>query len=290
MTQPLAEVRENEASDEVRAIYQSIKEATGIPQVNLIFRHLALEPEVLIWAWDVVGPLYRSGLISKAVTELRPGLDGVCAIAPTAAKPVWEHLPENQADACRQLEAVLAFYNRGNPANLIGLTTLVRAVAHDIPLGAEGRGAGDDGAARAPDLDTGSGSIPAVSIPPLPARDSLSIDARQTVEALAQNQGGAALGVTPSLYLHIATWPAAIAHAQRVVPPVISAPEWPRRIDHLLDQARDWADGHAGALRLTRPAPPEARLQPFVKTVAHFIEKTIPEMVIIGQILAGNGR
>ena len=54
-----AEIRETDASPHVAALYADIKAATGTPQVNLIFRHLATFPGVLDWAWAVLGPAYR---------------------------------------------------------------------------------------------------------------------------------------------------------------------------------------------------------------------------------------
>ncbi|MGI9408555.1 MAG: hypothetical protein ACR2OV_00675, partial [Hyphomicrobiaceae bacterium] len=53
----LAELREADAPAAIVAIYEDIKRATGIPQVNLIFRHLATVPGMLAWTWDLLGPL-----------------------------------------------------------------------------------------------------------------------------------------------------------------------------------------------------------------------------------------
>ena len=49
------EVREPDAPPEVARIYQEIREATGLPFVNLAWRHMAAFPGVLPWVWGIVG-------------------------------------------------------------------------------------------------------------------------------------------------------------------------------------------------------------------------------------------
>ncbi|MEO1711338.1 MAG: hypothetical protein AAFR70_13830, partial [Pseudomonadota bacterium] len=55
----LPEVREADADAETREIYAEIRAASRLGQVNLIWRHLAIDIAVLRWVWGVLGPEYR---------------------------------------------------------------------------------------------------------------------------------------------------------------------------------------------------------------------------------------
>jgi hypothetical protein len=275
MTQKLPEVREENASAAVRAIYADIKQATGIPYVNLIFRHLALHPEVLAWAWDAVGPLYRDGQIASAVARLEVAL-------PTpndpAAEPIWSEFAEGDAE---QIKAVLAFYNRGNPANLVGLTTLVAAArgqSTTAPAPSE--------AAPAPAREPDEG-VARIRIPPLPLPEQIDPEALALARELAARQGGAEIGVVPSLYLHISLWPDAMAAAHRLALPAVSAVDWPQRVQGTIAAAKVQASELAAAVRVVDARPPAEILDGYIKTVDKFTKASIPEMVLIGRILAG---
>jgi hypothetical protein len=274
--QPLPEVREAEASTEIRAIYDDIKTATGIPQVNLIFRHLALEPAVLEWAWSTIGPLYRSGAIAEGAVQLERRLGA------RPLPPVWQGMAESEA---RKVRAVLAFYNRGNPANLIGLTTLV-SVARSPTTDDAPSSAGDR-------LSSQSASSPledeAEPVPPFPRREDLPPEAARLARELAARQSGAEMGVTPSLYLHIALWPDVMRNAYDRVLPMVTAAGWPHEVKWVIGIARELADGLAGQLIVPAQKPPEDVLQPYIRTIQGFVTGPIPEMVLIGRALAGRG-
>src|SRR4051812_40631948 len=66
----LAELAEREASGEKAAIYADIRRLGGVPMVALIFRHLATRPGVIEWAWDAMGPAWRSGLLQETAWRI----------------------------------------------------------------------------------------------------------------------------------------------------------------------------------------------------------------------------
>ena len=49
---------------DIAAIYTDIRATLGVPVVNLIWRHLAVFPDGLPWAWESLKPLYASGAIA----------------------------------------------------------------------------------------------------------------------------------------------------------------------------------------------------------------------------------
>ncbi len=242
----LAEIREADAPPEVAAIYGHLRAGYGLPLVNLIWRHFATLPGILPWAWESVAPALP--LLPAATKRLQTAL---------------EPLPSLPLSA--EAAALARLYNRGNLSNLIVLTALLR--------GKQGQGSATSGA-----LPT---MLPAPA--PLPRLDALSDKARREVLALAGLHGHAD-GVIPTLYLHLAQWPALLAPLYMSLSPLMAT----GRIARLREMAVAAANHEAEALRpylAAVPAPPnrdmaEAALRPFVTRV-------IPEMVPIGLILGG---
>ncbi|MCB1510976.1 MAG: hypothetical protein KDJ36_08725 [Hyphomicrobiaceae bacterium] len=266
MTVPLfAEVREDEASPAVAAIYADIKRVTGIPSVNLIWRHLATAPEVLTWAWDIARPIYASDRLDAAIARLDVDISG------HEGAPIWSGLPQ-----AGDIRAVLDFYNRGNPANLIALTAFIRAASRDLPQHC--------GAARPP-LATGSHAL--AEVPPLPRRAEIAPEARALIAELANRQSGAGYGVTPSLYLHLGHWPAAVAAAHRRASGMLDDPTWPERLKRLLASVAFVAETLATDCECGVKVPAADVRTPFVAAIERFVGATIPEMVLIGRALAG---
>jgi hypothetical protein len=68
----LAELAERDATGEKGAIYSEIRRLGGVPMVALIFRHLATLPGTLEWAWGVVGPSWRAGLVRLPRFAFKP--------------------------------------------------------------------------------------------------------------------------------------------------------------------------------------------------------------------------
>lgn len=267
----IAELREENAPPGIRAIYNDIREATGVPQVNLIFRHLALDEAVLEWAWRTIAPLYRDGRVAAAAARLGADL-------PLRSPPVWEAAPEAEAPAIR---AVLATYDRGNSWNLIGLSALLRVAGR----GAAPPAVRQRAAPTAPAAD--AGTLPPVR--PLPRPGEIPPELMALVEDLAARQGTAAFGVLPSLYLHLTHWPECVRQAHAIVQPLLGTPEWPSALERLLADADTLASELAGTIAAAGDRPAENVLAGYLETVRRFVGTVIPQMVLVGRVLAGGG-
>jgi hypothetical protein len=55
-----------DAPPQIAKIYADIRAVSGLPVVNLIWRHLATLPDVLPWAWAMVAPLIGSTAMGAA--------------------------------------------------------------------------------------------------------------------------------------------------------------------------------------------------------------------------------
>lgn len=266
----LAELREAEAPPEIAAIYAALREASGVPLVNLIWRHLATLPGVLPWAWAAT----RGALEGGAVAAARARLAGRIAL-PDGLGPVddarWAEAGLDAAARAPVL-AVVATYNRGNLTNLALLTALRQALASDAAKPAAA-------APAAPPAELQV--LPAV--PPLPALGALPDATRALVQALAARHAGAAAGgVIPSLYLHLAHWPALLAALPGWVGPVLDD------LDAAREAAIAAASEEAAALRpllALGAGVPGGHHQAVLAALTRFTTAVIPDMVPIGLAL-----
>ena len=241
----IAEIREADAPPEVDAIYGQLRRAYGLPLVNLIWRHFATLPGVLPWAWGSVAPVMP--LVPAATARVAAALRPLPSLAmgPEAA-------------------ALARLYNRGNLSNLVVLTALLR--------GKRGEAA------------PFSGEPPAMlpSPPPLPRLADLPQKARREVEALAALHGHAP-GIIPTLYLHLAHFPALLAPLYMALSPLMAM----GRIARLRAAALAAADREAEALRpyLAALPSPEGR-ESAESVLLPFVTRVIPDMVPVGLVLA----
>ena len=86
----LSEIAENDATGEIAAIFADVRHLWGVPYVSAIQRHLATRPGVLEWAWEAVGPAFRSGTAQQAAWQAGGDL-AVTPLPPLsrAALAVW---------------------------------------------------------------------------------------------------------------------------------------------------------------------------------------------------------
>ncbi len=242
----LAEVREADAPPEVAAIYAELQAAYGLPLVNLIWRHFAALEGVLPWAWDSVRP---------ALPLLPAARERVVAALAVPTLPVGG-----------EAAALAAAYNRGNLSNLILLTALLRGKLGDTP--------------------PPPAALPVEMLPeppPLPKLDALPEAVARDVRALGALHGHEG-GVIPTLYIHLANWPALLKPLYASLSPMMAT----GRIATLRDAAIAVASVEAEALRPHLAAPPEPPAEALATArdaLRIFTTRVIPEMVPIGLMM-----
>lgn len=266
----LPEIREPDAPPEVAATYAALRQATGVPLVNLIWRHLATMPGVLPWAWEAVRPPLQDGSLAAARERLAAALPLPALPAVDAAAWREAGLP---AEARGPVLGLVEAYNRGNLTNVILLTALRRRL---------------EGAAPAPSAPPPPAAAPAPAppigaIPPLPALPALPAETQALVRSLAARHGGDE-GVIPSLYLHLAHWPALLAALPRWLGRLLD----PATLGAARAEAVRLATAEADALR-PRLAPgagvPGGHGPAVLAAIGRFTGQVIPEMVPVGLAL-----
>jgi hypothetical protein len=265
----LAELREADAPPSVQVIYDALRRASGVAQINLIWRHLAMLPGVLPWAWAAVRPPLEGGAVAAAGARLAASVP-LPAMATPIDDAAWRAAGLAPADRATVL-AVVETYNRGNITNLVVLTALRRSMA--------GQEAGAPAPALAP-ATAPADLAPLPAIPPLPRAADLAPAAAALVATLAARHTGAtAAGIVPSLYLHLAHWPALLAALPRWIAPVID------RLEEGRQAAIEAAEAEAAALRppVSAPTPvPSGHAEAVQDALERFTTQVIPEMVPVG--------
>ena len=271
MTAPsaIAEIREPDAPACIAEIYGLVKSASGIPQVNLIWRHFATEPAVLAYAWNALAPVLRSDVLVREANKL------LASVGSGDGRPITESVPA--ADRAT-VANVLAFYNRGNSQNLLALTALALFA----------RSGPDRDATPPTDLTLSVPQERIGDVPTLPRRDSLRDEIRANVDRLAGQHRNSAIGVTPSLYLHLALWPDVLAEADRRLAPIVGTDAYQAEVATLMGRADTVARMLTAMMREPNGRPSADVLNPMMATLDRFVSGTIPEMIVVGALLAGD--
>ena len=127
---PVPAISEADATGEVAALYADIRATLGVPVVNLIWRHLAMFPGALPWAWEALKPLYADDTIAAQAAALRaelqvPALAGLSG--PTLAAAGLS------PDDLSRITMILRSYERSNAMNMVALCALSARLKGQAP-------------------------------------------------------------------------------------------------------------------------------------------------------------
>jgi hypothetical protein len=251
----LPEIRESEAPPNVAAIYAEIRTASGLPLVNLIWRHFAALPGVLPSAWATVRPLVASAAMETARSRLAAAIP-----LPASGAADWRAAGCGEVDLAR-IRAILGAYTRGNLTNLLALTALrIRLTEPET--------------AAAPPLPPG----PVPEAPPaldvLPRLADLPAQVAADVRTLAARHG-VPEGVIPSLYLHLAHWPGVL----RALPGWLGPLFAPGVLEGARDAVRQLAEQEAASMlpsELVLPAGAQIAVR---SALDEFTGRVIPDLL-----------
>ena len=259
---PFPAVEEADATGALAALFDDIRATLGVPVVNLIWRHLATIPGALDFAWAVVRPHYISGDIARYANGLRGDLS-----IPHVESRALRNLT---AAELSQISTIVQSYERSNAMNLIGLSALLAVI--------EGRPATDVHVVPRDERPGISGTMPAaVALADMP-------DVTLALVRRLQSVGGADV-VMPTMYRHLAYWPAMLEQILAVLQPLDDAGE----IAPAIQAAQ--SDGlRIGTALSARSGTPEVALLPEHRdalhaSVSHFLGGVIAKMVVIVAIL-----
>jgi len=258
---PVATISEAEASGDIAALYGDIRATLAVPVVNLIWRHLAVFPGGLDWAWRSLKPLYASGAIVAEARALRAGLDipVLSGLSPAGLRAVG--LGDRDL---AQIMMILRSYESSNAMNIIALGALLARL--------------DGVSVSTSPAPAHSGAVDAVSgaMPKLLSLDDMAPHLRDLVVAL--NAVGGRADILASMYRHLANWPPYLALIQTLITPFDGLEPV---IVGVIDEGRRRAAGLAA--RLADPAQaPDAKTQAELRRVLNrFIDGPIGKMIAV---------
>lgn len=266
----LAEIHEQDATGEIARIYDEVRRLWGVPYVSAIQRHLATRPGVLEWAWEAVGPAFRSGAAQQAAASCVDGL----TLAPLAAIPrdalaIWGMGDRAVADA----KSVAQGFVRVAPVNMV-FAGLIKALLEGK------RGAGQSAGAPW----TPPPALPAP--PPMVDTTRIAPELRAVLMRFATTTDGTPF--VPGLYRMLAHWPALLAHLATVLAPRLASADFAAAFDRI----RAKIDAAVPGVLATLPVEPPARPRPSEAERAHFLSigatyrKTSPELIVVGRLIA----
>lgn len=267
----LEELPESRATGELRRIYAEIRRWSGVPMVALIYRHLATIPGALEWSWRLLEPAMRGGELQRRAWALAQ--DAVIPHQPAIPAGALRAAGLTHGDE-RQIAAVLDAYNRANPVNIMAVRCLSLHLAQRAGAAA--------GEATWPAWEPPA-APPA--LPPMIDPSAMSPTVRELALLLTDREPGVSPSpLWPSLYRHLAHWPAFLGYAAVIVPPAFDAIDAAAaRLQRRVDTA---AAGIARELApprdLQAPAGEQARQ---LQVALDQFSRRIPEMVVIGGVL-----
>ncbi|NKE65387.1 hypothetical protein RAMLITH_06100 [Ramlibacter sp. RBP-2] len=267
----LEELPESRATGELRRIYAEIRRWSGVPMVALIYRHLATMPGVLEWSWRLLEPALRAGELQRKAWALAQ--DAVIPHQPAIPAAALRAAGLTLADE-RQIAVVLDAYNRANPVNIMAVRCLSLHLA------------GRAGAAADEAMWLDWEPPPAQpALPPMIDPAAMSPTVRELALLLTDRGRSAAPSpLWPSLYRHLAHWPAFLGYAAVVVPPAFDA------IDAAAARLQRQVDAAAAAVARGLVPPPDVdapageQARQLQSAIERF-SRRIPEMVVIGGVL-----
>ena len=267
----IPEISEAAADLRTRALYDDIKRVTGIPVVNLVYRHLATLPGALPWAWRVLRDGYATGDVAARGAALRASMG---ARLPPLSGASFRLLGLDKR-AIEDIGAVIETYNTGNALNLVALTALRLVI--------EGRARRRQGA----ELVEAAAPTPAprrrralMPLPPLAALPPSVLEQVLWLNRLGETRASKEVA---SLYRHLAHWPAYLALVGGLLLPLDAAGELTRLREAVRREAERLAAPLAARLARAAAEPAPSSLSP---VLARFTSAVIPKMLGIGALLA----
>lgn len=264
---PVPTITEAEATGETAALYADIRATLGVPVVNLIWRHLAVFPGALDWAWQALKPAYESGAVVAHAGALRDGL--AVPLLPGLSGTALHAAGLSGGDLAR-IEMIQSAYERSNAMNMVALC----AVAARL----------DGAAAEGQHLPAAPVEAPvAGEMPELLALDAMPAAVAQLVQDL--NRVGGRDEILASMYRHLAHWPAYLALIHVLLAPLAASGGLEPLIREII------ADGHrrgaalSGALNPPVQALPDDVRDDLRGAIGTFTDGPIGKMIAIVPLL-----
>jgi hypothetical protein len=274
-TDPIAAVREEDATGETAAIFADLRATLGVPFVNLIWRHLATIPGGLAPTWAVVKPLYATGRLRDELPRLREAI----ALPDIVAIPdeTWDCAGLGPAER-EAIATLIGDYNQANGVNFLALLVAVALLRDEAP---PTRGASTITPKSRPAPTTPPRVSPRLlGLSELPPAVLWVVRDLDTYGRLGQNDAIA------SLYRHLGHWPIFLAVAHAALGPDHRSGALQRAQERVIATGRAQALELAATVPAGSPLPTGVAKQQVLASLDEFTRLMIGRMVVMGHAMA----
>lgn len=283
MSDPVPAIAEAAASGELATIFADIRHVLGVGVVNLIWRHLAVIPGALPWAWGMLRPLHLDATIAAEAKAMHEDLDlpQLPAFPPEALSAAGL-----LGDDIIAIRDILAACHKTNAMAIIALSALLSRL--DDELSTLYPASAQDGALRREPQ-------PAISLARLLNLVDLSSATAELVVILNRLGTRRADPILASMYWYLAHWPLYLALAWTMIAPLDADGRLGRSIADAVAKARTRAGQVAVRLHIAPTGPLEsanrianrAAIDPFTGDV---IGKTVMICAVLRAASGGPSR
>jgi len=265
------EVAEAEATGDVALVYEEIRRTYAVPYVSSLFRHLAVHPGLLPWAWGIVRPALLSGAVQRLAWQ-RVDITELPTLPPLSREALARLGVDTESLSA--IRTICESFARVSPINLVVAACLARLL-----------GEGQSGAASAA-VTLQPADLPA----PLPAMPGMVPAAEmtpQTRAVLTTSETELAGEVfVPGLWRILAHWPRFLTHLSASLAPLLRDPAVLAACERIAGRITSVAPSVLAALGPpAEPAPLAPGETPAILCAIRTYRGTSPQMVGFGTLI-----
>ncbi len=266
----LREISEQDATGNVRAIYDEVRRAYAAPYVSSLLRHLATYPGLLEWIWETLRPAFATGALQHAGWS-RVDVSGLPTLPPLT-RSAARRLDLTDTDLV-SIGTVCRTFVRVSPVNLVFAGCVRQLVTCDRPKQ-------DSGPVLTPQ------SLPETLPQCAGMVNWADLDAarREVLSTFETELAGDVF--VPGLYRILAHWPAYLAYVADAFGPMLRDPDIVVECERIADRIVDVAPEILRGLRPGPNPPPlsDLEIEAVISAISTY-RGTSPQMVGFGTLL-----
>ena len=262
LTADQPDIMPDQASKQIRPIYEDIQRSLRVPIVNLIFRTLANYPDYLEHMWNELGPVFRTNAFEREADALRK-------------MALLEQVPDFSGvdlQSFGEIEGLRGFND--TIFYVLPKLLLVTITFYKVSFGnLDGKGLphADEQDLRIP-LGAAEGTTKVQMVSPEKASERV----RELFTSIKEKHGHP---LVSSYYRGLANWPHFLEEVWSRISPLVGSSSYEARKQELIEQALVGIQ-HLMVSNIEKPTlPPEQRQEIRLKLMA-FQHKFIPEMLL----------
>ena len=267
----LREVAEAEATGDVALVFEEIRRTYAVPYVSSLFRHLAVYPGLLPWAWGILRPALLSGAVQRLAWER---VD--VAELPPLPRLSREALVDLGVDAASvpAIQAVCESFTRVSPINLVVAACLARLL-----------GEGQSGAQPAAvTLEPAGLPTPLPAMPGMVPAAEMTQETRAVLATFETELAGEVF--VPGLWRILAHWPGFLGFLSASLAPLLRDPAVLDACERIAERITAVAPSVLATLDPpAEPAPLTPRETAAVLSAIRTYRGTSPQMVGFGTLI-----